>query len=57
MSIDIDHLSFEELLELNQRVVRRLKMLESMQAHVEMTFNLDPGSVSRRRMPASGAYW
>jgi len=36
MPIDIDGLSFEELLELNQRVVARLKMLESMQAHIEM---------------------
>ncbi len=36
MPIDIDGLSFEELLELNQRVVARLKMLESMQAHMEM---------------------
>jgi len=41
MPIDIDGLSFEELLELNQRVVARLKMLESMQAHIEMMcFNL-----------------
>ncbi|AEK56868.1 conserved hypothetical protein [Acidithiobacillus caldus SM-1] len=36
MPMDIDGLSFEELLELNQRVVARLKMLESMQAHLEM---------------------
>ncbi len=36
MPVDIDGLSFEELLELNQRVVARLKMLESMQAHIEM---------------------
>ena len=41
MPIDIDGLSFEELLELNQRVVARLKMLESMQARIEMMqFNL-----------------
>lgn len=41
MPIDIDGLSYEELLELNHRVVARLKMLESMQAHVEMmAFNL-----------------
>ena len=41
MPIDIDGLSFEELLELNQRVVARLKMLESMQTHIEMMrFNL-----------------
>ena len=36
MPIDIHGLSFEELLELNQRVVARLKMLESMQTHIEM---------------------
>ncbi len=36
MPVDIDGLTFEELLELNQRVVARLKMLESMQAHVDM---------------------
>ena len=36
MPIDIDALTFEELLELNQRVVARLKFLESMQAHVDM---------------------
>jgi len=41
MPIEIDGLSFEELLELNQRVVARLKMLESMQAHIEMmAFNI-----------------
>ena len=41
MAIDIDGLSFEELLELNQRVVARLKMLESMQVHIEMmSFNI-----------------
>ena len=36
MPVDIDGLGFEELLELNQRVVARLKMLESMQTHIEM---------------------
>jgi len=41
VSIDIDGLGFEELLALNRRVVARLKMLESMQVHVEMMqFNL-----------------
>jgi hypothetical protein len=41
MPVDIDDLTFEELLELNQRIVARLKFLESMQAHVDMmTFNL-----------------
>ena len=41
MPIDIDGLSYEELLQLNHRVVERLKMLETMQAHVDMmAFNL-----------------
>lgn len=41
MPIDIDGLSYEDLLQLNHRVVERLKMLESMQAHVDMmAFNL-----------------
>ena len=41
MPIDIDGLSFEQLLELNQRVVARLKIAHSMQAHVEMmAFNI-----------------
>ena len=41
MSIDIDGLSYEELVQLNHRVVERLKMLQAMQAHVDMmAFNL-----------------
>lgn len=41
MPIDIDGLSFDELRELNRRVVERLKMLRDMQAHVDMMrFNL-----------------
>ena len=41
MPVDIDGLSFEELLELNERIVARLKVMESMQAHMEMmAFNL-----------------
>jgi hypothetical protein len=41
MPIDIDGLSCVELLQLNHRVVERLKMLEAMQAHVDMmAFNL-----------------
>ena len=34
--IDIDHLSIDELLALNHRIVERLKFLENMQAHVDM---------------------
>jgi len=41
MPIDLDSLTYEELVELNHRVVERLKMLEAMQAHVSMMrFNL-----------------
>ena len=41
MPVDIDGLSLEELMQLNHRVVERIKMLQSMQAHVDMmAFNL-----------------
>ena len=41
MPIDIDGLSLDELLQLNHRVVERIKMLQAMQAHVDMmAFNL-----------------
>ena len=36
MSIDIDKLTEKELIELNHRIVERLKFLESMHAHQEM---------------------
>ena len=36
MSIEIDHLSADELVALNHRIVERLKMLESLQAHQSM---------------------
>ena len=40
MKIDIDQLTEPELIELNHKIVERLKFLESMRAHVEMmTFN------------------
>ena len=41
MPIDIDGLSMEELIQLDHRVVERIKMLRPMQAHVDMmAFNL-----------------
>ncbi len=41
MPIDIDGLSLEELYQLNDRVVERIKLLQTMQAHVDMmNFNL-----------------
>jgi hypothetical protein len=36
MKIDIDDLTEKELIELNHRVVERLKFLEAMRSHVEM---------------------
>jgi len=41
MPIDIDGLSLEELVQLNHRVVERIKMLQTMRAHIDMmAFNL-----------------
>ena len=41
MPIDIDQLTYEELIALNHRIVERVKFLESMQAHREMMdFNI-----------------
>ncbi|MBU2714343.1 hypothetical protein [Zooshikella harenae] len=41
MSIDIDRLTVEELIELNHKVVERLKFLQSMHAHKDMMkFNI-----------------
>ena len=36
MKIDIDRLSEAELIDLNNRIVARLRFLEQMRAHVEM---------------------
>ena len=36
MNIDIDKLSYEELIDLNNRVVERLNFLDQMQAHAQM---------------------
>jgi len=43
MSIGIDHLSADELVALNHRIVARLKMLESLQAHHSM-MQFHPGA-------------
>jgi hypothetical protein len=41
MAVDIDQLTESELIELNHRVVARLKFLQQMKAHVSMLeFNL-----------------
>lgn len=36
MAVDIDQLSYEELVALNHRIVERLKFLETVQAHRAM---------------------
>jgi hypothetical protein len=36
MAIDIDQLSYDELVALNHRIVERLKFLDAMQAHQTM---------------------
>ncbi len=36
MTIDIDHLTEEELIDLNHRIVARLKFLSQMRAHTKM---------------------
>ena len=39
MPVDIDGLSLEELMQLNHRVVERIKMLRAMQARDELVKN------------------
>lgn len=36
MPVDIDHLTYDELVALNHRIVERVKFLETMQAHRAM---------------------
>ncbi len=36
MKIDIDSMSYDELIELNQRIIERLKFLDSVHTHKEM---------------------
>ncbi|NKI17975.1 hypothetical protein HCU74_11225 [Spongiibacter sp. KMU-166] len=43
MNINIDHLDADELMALNQRIIERLKMLESLHAHQSM-MQFHPGS-------------
>ena len=41
MPVDIDRMTHDELVALNQRIVERLKFLDSMQAHKDMmAFNI-----------------
>jgi len=43
MSINIDHLSVDELVTLNHHIIERLKMLESLAAHKSM-MQFHPGA-------------
>lgn len=43
MSINIDHLSVDELVTLNHHIIERLKMLESLEAHKSM-MQFHPGT-------------
>ncbi len=43
MSINIDHLSVDELVMLNHHIIERLKMLESLEAHKSM-MKFHPGA-------------
>ena len=42
MKIDIDSMTFDELIELNHKIVARLKFLDSMHTHKEM-MQFSPG--------------
>ncbi len=53
MIIDIDSLSEEELVELNHRIVERLKFLESMHTHKEM-MQFNPGEEVSFEPPGRG---
>ena len=47
MKIDIDQLTEAELIDLNNRIVERLRFLNQMRAHVEMLeFKIGNGSAS-----------
>jgi hypothetical protein len=50
MKIDIDQLSEAELIDLNNRIVARLRFLQQMRAHVEML----EFKIGDRVSPASG---
>ncbi len=53
MKIDIDKLTEKELIDLNHRIVERLKFLESMRAHSEM-LEFGVGEKVSFRVPGRG---
>jgi ribosomal protein S17 len=53
MKFDIDSLSYDELVELNHKIVARLKFLDSMHAHKEM-MQFSPGDQVCFETPGRG---
>jgi hypothetical protein len=53
MNIDINNLSEDELVALNQRIIERLKFLESMHTHNEM-MQFNPGEKVSFEPPGRG---
>ncbi len=53
MKIDIEHLTEEELVALNHKIVERLKFLESMHTHSEM-MQFSPGEKVSFEPPGRG---
>ena len=51
MTIDIDRLTEAELIDLNRRVVERLRLLQQMRAHQQMLGRVDT-HLSQRAMAA-----
>ena len=53
MKMDIDHLTAAELLELNRRIIHRLKFLDSVHSHHEM-LKFNPGDKVSFEPPGRG---
>ena len=53
MKFDIDSLSYDELVELNHKIVARLKFLDSMHTHKEM-MQFSPGDQVAFEAPGRG---
>ncbi|MDF1592176.1 MAG: hypothetical protein P1P89_11720 [Desulfobacterales bacterium] len=53
MKIEIDSLSYDELVELNLKIIERLKFLDAMHAHKEM-MQFSPGDQVCFELPGRG---
>jgi len=53
MKIDIDSLTYDELIELNQKIIARLKFLDTLHAHKEM-MQFSPGDQVSFEPPGRG---